>query len=355
MKSNLLLAGYLGCGNFGDDAILLGFLEGISDYGYNFSVLASQPEKLMRTYGLSSVARFDASQVKNAIAECDALVFPGGSVFQDVSSVRSIIYYAGLVKTAKKAGKKVIMLGQGVGPINTFFGKKFARKAFDSADVLMVRDPQSVQTIRSLGCQVTPRVAADMAFLLPDPAKDGAPAFSAGGMKTVGISIRPYGKLTNQIVDTFSDLSQMLFKAGWMPVLMGLDENEDFALMEKISKKNGGKVPDLKGVGGPVPLQQRISRMDAVIAMRLHAGILAATVGVPPYMVSYDPKVNAFANSLGLATPPSIEGLTAQRLFDGFTTFVKDRDRIADSLVRRREDLRSQAQENIKALHAALG
>lgn len=355
MKARLLLAGYLGCGNYGDDAILLGFLEGIAPYGYEYSVLASSPEKLMRTYGLTAVARFDASQVKHAIEECDALVFPGGSIFQDVTSVRSVIYYSSLVRKAKKAGKKVIMLGQGVGPLKTFFGKRFARAAFDRADVLVVRDPQSAQTVRSLGCKVNPRVAADLAFLLPDPDLANAPAFSAGGMKTVGLSIRPFGKLTPQIVETFSDLARLLFKAGWMPVMMGLDENEDFALMDQISKKNGGKVPDLKGVSGPVPLQQRIARMDAVIAMRLHAGVLAATVGVPPYMVSYDPKVNAFANSLGLATPPGIEGLTAQRILDGFTTFIKDRERVSDSLVSRREALRAQAMENIKALHEALG
>ncbi len=355
MKARLLLAGYLGCGNYGDDAILLGFLEGIAPYGYEYSILASNPEKLMRTYGLTAVARFDASQVKHAIAESDALVFPGGSVFQDVSSVRSVLYYASLVRSAKRAKKKVIMLGQGVGPLNTFFGKRFAKGAFDRADVLMVRDPQSAQTIKSLGCRANPRAAADMAFLLPDPDLSNAPAFSAGGLKTVGLSIRPYGRMTPKIVETFSELAQLLFKAGWMPVMMGLDENEDFALMDQISKKNGGKVPDLKGVSGPVPLQQRIARMDAVIAMRLHAGILAATVGVPPYMVSYDPKVNAFANSLGLATPPAIEGLTAQRILDGFTTFIKDRERVSDSLVRRREDLRSQAMENIKALHEALG
>ena len=84
--------------------------------------------------------------------------------------------------------------------------------------------------------------------------------------------------------------------------------------------------------------------------MRLHAGILAATVGIAPFMVSYDPKVTAFAKLLDLGGAPSIEGMTAQRLFDSFTDFQKDRERNERMLLRKREDLNKSARENVDLL-----
>lgn len=353
--ARLLLAGYFGCGNYGDDAILLGFIEGIRSTGHQFSILANQPERMIRTYGLTAVPRMDAASVKSAISECDALVFPGGSIFQDVTSVRSVFYYWNLVKTAKKQKKKVMLLAQGVGPVNKWMGKRLTRASFDRADLVTVRDPQSAQTLKSLGCKINPRVTVDMAFLLPEPDLQEGTSFGAGGMKTVGLSARPYGRDRNkQVIELYSELARLLFQGGYMPVMMAMDE-VDQPLIDEISKKNGGKIPDLKGLSGPGPLQQRIARMEAVIAMRLHAGILATTVGVPPYMLSYDPKVNAFANSMGFGTPPSMEGLTAGRVFDGFQAFIKDRERMSENLKKKREDFAKQARVNIELLVNALG
>ena len=143
MSSRLLLAGYFGCGNLGDDAILVGFVDGVVKENHDLVVLSGAPEETYRLYGARSIARRDFKQIEEELERCDALVFPGGSIFQDVTSVRSPAYYSTLVTKAKKAGKKVFFLGQGVGPLKTFFGKRFAVSAFKAADAIVVRDPGS--------------------------------------------------------------------------------------------------------------------------------------------------------------------------------------------------------------------
>ena len=172
-------------------------------------------------------------------------------------------------------------------------------------------------------------------------------------MRTVGISARPHGK-KGEVVGLFGELCQLLYKANYLPVLIEMDRNEDGPLIQEISNSQGGKIPDVRKLSTPIQVQERISRMDALIAMRLHAGILAATVGVPPMMVSYDPKVDAFARQLGIGNAFPFKGATAPRIFDSFTRFMKDRDRNIIILEKKRDEMASAALENIGVLRDLL-
>lgn len=350
MGARLLVAGYFGCGNLGDDAILLGFLEGVRDRNVQLTVMSGYPEETHRLYGIRCIPRKDNQSFQDELTRCDALVFPGGSIFQDVTSVASVSYYAGLVAKAKKAGKKVVMLGQGVGPLTNFLGKRLAAGAFNSADVIAVRDAASVQTLKALNVKHTPRVCGDLAFLLPKPAgQEESASFSVGDMRTIGLAPRPFGK-HKEIVQMFGELCRLLYQNNLMPVLIEMDREHDHQLLDDIEKSQGGKVPSIRKVTTPMQLQQRLSRMECIIAVRLHAAILATTVGVLPFMVSYDPKVSAFAASLNLPSPPGLTGMTATRLFETFMGFYKERERHLATIDRRREEMKRLAELNIQIL-----
>lgn len=351
MGANLLLAGYFGCGNLGDDAILLGFIEGVraANLNVSFTMLSGAPEETFRLYGIPSVPRRDLKAVDEAIKRNDILVFPGGSIFQDVTSIKSVGYYSTLISKAKKAGKQVVMLGQGVGPLNSWLGKRMAASAFNMADEIAVRDSGSAQLLASLGVKTRVHSTADMAFLL-DPKRFDDESFEVAGMKTVGISPRPFGRMTKDLIKAFGDLSRLLYTNNYVPVLMELDKTEDGPMILEISKTQGGKIPDIRKLESPMALQRRMARMHCVIAMRLHASILASTVGIPPLMISYDPKVSAFAKQLGVGTPLSVEGLTGARLYENFLTFQKDHDRNVKTMERRVAELKKQAELNIEVI-----
>jgi polysaccharide pyruvyl transferase CsaB len=351
--AHLLLAGYFGSGNLGDDAILLGFAHNLGP-GFELTVMSGSPEETFRHHGLRSIPRKDFKAFDEALKSCDALVFPGGSIFQDVTSLKSIAYYGQLVKKAKAAGKKVFLLAQGVGPVTRFFGRRIAASSFACADVVTVRDPASAAALKELGVKTNPRVTADMAFLLQPPTNDeGENAFAVGNMTTVGLVPRAWGKDKKAVPKLFGDLAKLLFQANMMPVLIELDQSDDETILQ-ISKMQGGKVPDIRKLRSPSQVQQRMSRMGAVISMRLHGGILAASVGVPSFMVSYDPKVTAFAKMLEMGSAPDINGLTAQRLFENFMAFHKDRERNLKILARKRDELTASARQNIEIVRESL-
>ena len=350
---HLVLAGYLGCGNIGDDAVMLGFLHGLEaasgGEAYTYTVLARDPSEVKRLYGLDAVERRSVREVE-AIDACDALVFPGGSVFQDATSVRSVAYYHSLVRRAKARGKKVLLVGQGVGPVTTFFGKRLTAAAYEAADLVVARDPGTTATLKGIGVRRHIYAGADSAFLLPAPGRtDGEGDYAVGGMKSVGIAPRPMkgGKgHVPDVAELFSEFTKMVFSAGAMPTLVEMDPAEDGPLIEAIGKAQGGRVPQMRKLGTPEAVQSRLARMDGLVAMRLHAGILGASVGVPPLMVSYDPKVAAFARLLDASPVVPLEKLTAARLFDAYNDYVRELPKLRERIVRRRDEMARAARVN---------
>lgn len=290
--------------------------------------------------------------IRAELENAEALVFAGGSILQDVTSLFSMSYYTKLVKLAKSMGKRVLMLGQGIGPVNSFFGKNMARTALRSADVVSVRDPQSAQAIRALGVQRPVEITADFAWLV-EPLEAAAADFQLGSMKTVGICARPW-KNDKKIVAAFGEFAQTLFRNQYVPVLIEMDKSEDTAMLDSIAKLHGGRCPDMRNIPGPGALAARIRRMHTVVSMRLHGGIMAAAGGVPPMMIAYDPKVAAFTNLLDLPAPLPVEGLTGEKLWQSFQSFEAERERIEANLARRREEQTSLARKNVDILKATI-
>lgn len=349
----VLCAGYFGCSNLGDDAILLGFIEACRGEGIEVATLSGAPEETYRLYGIRAVPRKDMAAIRAALSEHDALVFPGGSIFQDVTSTRSPIYYANLVREAKKLGKPVVMLGQGVGPITKFLGKRATKFAFENARGIAVRDPESARLLSALGVSGTPRAAADLALLLPPPRSDDDSGFQVGQMRAVGLIPRPHGK-GDDVEKLFAELSRLLFENGYMPTLIEMDRELDGPLIQRIEKAQGGKIPSLRRISTPMDLQRRLARMDAVISMRLHGGILATTVGVLPLLLSYDPKVKAFAQEAGLPAALPMNPISAGRVYEVFQSMIKDREALTAKMLSRRAALQEQAKVNVEVLRASL-
>ena len=99
-----LIAGYFGCGNLGDDAILESLVTGIKD---NFpdsklSVLSGNPSETKKCYKIDSYPRNKFRIVRQQIKKCDVFVLGGGGILQDITSSKSLYYYLSLIRTAKK-------------------------------------------------------------------------------------------------------------------------------------------------------------------------------------------------------------------------------------------------------------
>ena len=119
MVRKFLISGYYGFDNFGDEAILKVLLDKLKDC--EVTVLTANPRKTFDTYGVHTVYTFSIEHVLREVARCDVLISGGGSLLQNVTSNRSLMFYTSILKFAQIMKKEIIIFAQGIGPIKGMF------------------------------------------------------------------------------------------------------------------------------------------------------------------------------------------------------------------------------------------
>ena len=91
----ILISGYYGFDNFGDEAILGVLVNHLR--GNDITVLSSNPEKTGRTHNVNSLNSFNSQLIIERLPKFDMLISGGGSLLQNVTSNKSLFYYCGLI------------------------------------------------------------------------------------------------------------------------------------------------------------------------------------------------------------------------------------------------------------------
>lgn len=295
----IVISGYYGFGNVGDEAVLAGARAAFKELGVEarLTVLSADPERTMREHpGVDAIPRMKLLPVIRALRSADLFISGGGSLFQDATSARSPYYYLGALRLAQTLKCKTMIYAQGIGPLIRPAIRCGVQRAFNKADAITVRDNGSKALLQEIGVAREVQVAADPSFLVePDLTAADKLIDEAGlaGKGLIGIALRPWpGRdewLTNAaraIVDTCGEL-------GAQPAFIPMQESEDTAV--------GEGAPVLRHGGSPETAKGLVARCRLVVGMRLHSLIFAAGASVPFVPIAYDPKVSAFAAEAGAA------------------------------------------------------
>ena len=303
---NFLINGYFGFANAGDEAVLaamIGALQAQRDDA-TFCATSGDVAATRALHGCEAVGRQSPRDLMEAIKRCDVFLSGGGSLLQDVTSVRNVVYYTGVLRMARLSGKPAMMYAQGVGPLRSPIARKLARAAFQGAEIATVRDPQSAQLLREIGVRRAVEITADPVWnLAPTPGIAREP-------KRWVVALRDWpGQDESAIPDIIAALRDAATSQGatlkFLPMQPGRDDEILSGLVEESEKF------DVKGKT-PAELVALAGSGDLMIAMRLHALIFAASQGVATVALNYDPKVSALAKLLGapiLNSPTEVQAL----------------------------------------------
>ena len=322
-RDGVVICGAYGRGNAGDDAILEAILQEMRaiDPDMPITVLTKDPKATRLTYRVRTAGRMDVLTWKKAMRHAALYINGGGSLIQDVTSRRSLWFYLHNIQAAHKAGCKVQMYGCGIGPVLREQHRQLAARVLNaSVDVITLREPDSLKELQSMGV-TKPEIllTADPALTLPAANSDEIDSvLLRSGIPPRGnylcFALRNW-KGFEEKAPLFGQAAQYAYETyGLTPVFAAVEKHLD-PVAGRLAAA-GLEIPHyfLDDAGSAGTIIGALSRMQAVVSMRLHALIFAAGQGIPLAGVVYDPKVSAFLRYIGQENFQDLSNLTLERL-----------------------------------------
>src|SRR2546426_4023808 len=102
--SRVVLSGYYGFNNLGDEAVLAATVDALRARrpDVEIAVLSGTPRETGRAFAVEGVPRGRMRDLVRVLRRSDLFLTGGGSLFQDVTSWRSPWYYLGVLALARR-------------------------------------------------------------------------------------------------------------------------------------------------------------------------------------------------------------------------------------------------------------
>ncbi len=356
----VIISGYYGFNNFGDEAILYSLLEGLQrmDLPLEIVVLSADPCLTGRTYGVSARQRWPLSKVLQAMQGADYMITGGGSLLQDVTGFKSIPYYLGLTYFARRRGAKNILFAVGVGPIRRGWLGKLTKMFLNRLDYVSVRDSQSRDLLQRLAVQKEIHLLADPVFTLTPPHKESSKEILAGeGIDAKGpyivIAPRTFPGAEEDPLIWVDIITNLQKKYEHNIILWPLHPQQDMSLCQSIAEKTY-RVSILEASYSPLRILDLLKSVDLVLGVRYHALVLGAVAGCALLGVSYDPKVNSLLKQLGLPHELQLKSLAVEHVLAEVEVILNNPMREKEELKKRTLALANKALVGFNSLEKLL-
>ncbi len=288
MAKKVLLSGYYGFDNFGDEAILSVLIDHLKSVGADITVLSQNPQKTGYTYNVNSVKNFNLLQLVLAVKNCDVLISGGGSLLQDVTSLKSLIYYAFVIWLAQLFNKKVVIFAQGIGPLQKEISQNLVKHLLSKCDLVTVRDVKSADLLQSWGIKT--EIVNDPVFSINID--------KAEPLDIVGVQLRSFKTVSDAFLERLADIVVREFAHKKIELYV-FQNALDMDICQKFEKMLKKLYPDINTeIIHSISKNDfivKISRLQYMIAMRFHAVLVAVKMGVPTVAINYDAKVAKLA------------------------------------------------------------
>ncbi|HXT84047.1 MAG TPA: polysaccharide pyruvyl transferase family protein [Verrucomicrobiae bacterium] len=316
----IMIGGYYGVGNTGDEAILEVILSKLKKDlpTTTFIVVSGNPEQTQMYHKVRSILWSDIDSIKNAAQESDLFILGGGGIFHDYQMFdpknlltkyhTGIALYMILPLLSILLNKPLIIYAVGIGPLFSKEAKELTRVAFEQAWVSTVRDSESKDQIIALGIKEERiHVTADPAIDFDGITKENVISLLKSEGVTfdqkplVGVALRDWdinmdsGKWQKEVAYA---LDEMIEKYHANVIFLPFQRTkghlvDDYFIAKKIKDMMYHKESsvvlernyDAREIAGI------LGRCDLVLGMRYHSILFAAKYGVPFVGLVYDQKV----------------------------------------------------------------
>ncbi len=314
------LIGYYGRGNLGDELMLVCLNQWLKQQDIEVTVIADDAPTVTRQHGLPAVQNYPflgqfswvesllrgkARLTLAALSKSDLILCGGGDVIRDQKGWRTFTFQVETLVFSLLLGKPVYLLNVGLSTPVTRYGRATLKWLLPRLKGIVVRDLRSVELCEASGVKrkvhLLPDIVRRMPDLLPSAAIKSQPARTTALVALHGDS-NVYGQypMPDFRIATFANLLDDLVEKHNLDIeffpFQPEQDGGDARMAAKVQSKmrHGDHSRILDWTIDVTEIAARFARSHVVIAMRLHAAVLAATYSAPCILMPYDQKVFEF-------------------------------------------------------------
>ncbi len=338
-EMDILLCGYYGYGNLGDETLLSVMIQKFRKRSPNIRicVLSAKPKETAKQYDVDAVYRFDFFGIAEKMKKGNLFVFGGGSLLQDKTSNRSLSYYLRLLHMAKAHGMKICIFANGIGPILREKNREKVKKILPLADQLSFRDSASLAFCENCRFDTVPKLTFDPAVLLNpsdfcekkngfDPKKEQY--FAVIPKKTIPKSDEIVKKAVLWMMKTYE----------MKPIVLSFFYEQDGEYAKKLAEEIHAEYLSFSDAYSCL---QYMEKAAFVFSARLHGLIFATAVKVPMIAFSDDEKLFSYMETIGMGEKSSFSAVFS----------VKEEEEVLlrrlEALMRKKEDIQRHLEKNL--------
>lgn len=347
-----IISGYYGFQNIGDDALLLSIINDLrkNKPDMKILILSKYPINTALEYAVDSISRVNILRVIRSMKIARSFIYGGGTLLQDNTSTRSLLFYLCNVWLAKKMKLNVMFYANGIGPLRNKVNRLLTKNIMNKVDMITLREKLSYAELRHIGiCKPRVLLTADSTFtLMGDMNNDSKEVLGLLGIDNslmyIGFSLRKYPgheKIEHEEYESvIARLAEhMSEKYGLVPVFIPMQYPNDIPILENVAKKVSVNSIVIKQKLNIYETYNVISNMNMLIGMRLHALVFSAGAGVPMIGLEYDPKIKGFLEYINQPSAGDVCELNFDRIKE-----------LADDVWSRRIEIHKQLEKDVKEL-----
>ncbi len=388
----ILISGYYGFQNLGDECILQALLisldktlektsekipAGKNEYVVLKKLFASATDTATPETGTSipsgtaipsyrSVPRTSFFKILQEIWRTDLFISGGGGLFQDVTGRGfSVVYYGFLIFLAALLGKKVIIFGQGIGPVTGQINRRLLKWSTSKASLILVRDEDSKNLLVALGLKKEINVMPDTVFALhnfynikPQEQKESDNK-SIQKRVPASVGFAPAGSGKGYLQEMAAALAEMVKIWHCQVVLLACfpsqDEQACLEVQRILVEERGidlGKISLIKDLLPPPKALQIFEQLDLLLGVRLHSLILATITQTPFLAISYNPKIDAFLKTIAQQPAGKMDDFNKEALVLKTQELWQNRKEVSRHLGEQAREFSSQVEMAVQVMLA---
>ena len=319
MKEKILVIGWYGEGNIGDEAILQSIKNDLqNNFDANVKALSTRVEYTKRMQGIEAIQHLPLSMKSfvlnllnfkkfkpaiEAIKESDVILLGGGGFLSDWSYFNPFNWLKYII-LAKKYKKSTMLYAIGAGPFRTRFGKFCVRYVVNNyIDIITVRDEESKNWLKKAGVTKEIKISGDPVINIKYD-KSILKLSKINKKSRITFILNPYLKEKNKVKydnlkNSLIEYIKMFKNTDTELLFVPFENSKDYKFNEELIKESGvdGKLINLEL--DPETTMNILEESDIVVSLRLHGNIMSAASMTPFLPIVYHHKTAEFIKKLG--------------------------------------------------------